>query len=65
MSESKTPDWIKQYVDEAARNRMAMLEKLAAAYVLETKIPPEECELVERQDGPKIVWYFRKKGSSD
>ena len=59
------PDIMDSYVEKAAKNRAEMLEQLAAAYVLKTGIPPEECEMVERYEGSKIVWYFRKRGSSD
>ena len=37
------------------------LEKMAAAYLLETNLKPSEVELVMQFDGRVYRWYFRKR----
>lgn len=58
-------DLMTRTVEEAARKQTRMLESLASAYLQQTGLTADLVELVERADGFKIIWYFRKKGSSD
>jgi len=58
------PDLAK-IVEETARKRAELIESFVIAYLKATNLSIEEIELVERYDGPRLIWYFRKKGSSD
>lgn len=61
-------EWLQSKVAKLAGVRMEMLEQLAAAYVLKTNVPPDECELVEEVvsspagEGVKMVYRFRRRG---
>ena len=37
------------------------LERMAAAYFLQTDIPPDEVQLIREQNGSEIRWYFRRR----
>jgi hypothetical protein len=49
--------------DQWAKRRNQHIEMMAAAYLQETNLNPEEVELVEVQEGNLIRWYFRKRSA--
>lgn len=56
---------MQKIVEETASKRASLIESFVIQYLKDTGLQITEIELVERQEGMKIVWYFRKKGSSD
>lgn len=58
-------EMINRVVEEAARKRAELIESFVIQYIKDTGLTVMDIELVERHEGMKIVWYFRKKGSSD
>jgi hypothetical protein len=54
-------EWLDTQAARAAGVRAEMLEQLAAAYLLKTNIPPDECILVEEAVGAKMTWRFERK----
>ena len=52
---------LKRIVDETQDNLDLRLELLAAAFLQETGLKPSECELVQDNRYPEIVFYFRKR----
>lgn len=58
-------EWLDRQVDGALRRRRALLERMAAAYLLMTDIPPTEVTLVEEQVGPKLTWRFERRAAPE
>ena len=59
----KYEEKIRQIISEKSRARAAYLEKMAAAFYLETNIPARHCMVVEQQGrtpegAPVIEYYF-------
>lgn len=42
-------------------NQAAHIEMMAAAYLKATGLPPDRVELVQENQGNKIIWYFRER----
>ena len=42
-------------------NQAAHIEMMAAAYLKATDLPPDRVELVQENQGNKIIWYFRER----
>ncbi len=64
-SRRRAEDFIRKHTEECAHRRASMIESLAIEYLKKTGLQADQVEIVERQDGQKIVWYFRKKGSDE
>ena len=54
---------IENVVQEAVEAQGAKLETLAWAFRSETGFLPSECELVQRNEPDKIIFFYRKRGT--
>jgi len=51
--------------EEALRARYQNIEMLAAAFMTLTKLPADQCELVEQWQGQTLTWHFRPLEAQD
>lgn len=56
-------DIVKKLVDDIHNKRYEKLEMFALGFIAETGLHPSECELVEENQGNKIIWYFRARNN--
>ena len=61
----KPSEQLNKIVEECAIKRAELIESFVVKYLKDTDLRIDEIEMVERFEGSKVVWYFRKKGSSD
>lgn len=62
MSE-RSRELLNRLFKETLEKRATLIEAFVVKYLQDTSLDVTEIELVERNDGDKLVWYFRKKGS--
>lgn len=56
--------FITEKIEERARIKYGQLEMLAAAFLMQTRLDPAECELVEQtrfEDGQHVTTYFFRR----
>jgi hypothetical protein len=53
---------VRDFTWKISRERQRHLEMMAAAFLKETKIPPRHVELVQRTEGDKVIFYYRRRG---
>lgn len=64
-SSDYTQDKIAKLVEATAVKRASLIEAMVIPYLQKTGLTADQIELVEKHENMAIVWYFRKKGSSD
>lgn len=55
---------MQEIAERAGRIRYEHIEMLAAAFMTLTKLPADQCEVVEQMDGQKMTWHVRQRGGS-
>lgn len=72
-AERMAPDWYRDAINDAGGDRLrkayedlgaikfGQLDKLAAAFILETGLPPSECELVQKTEGLVTRFWFQQR----
>lgn len=59
-------DLLEEKMAEAMTARYGMLEGLAVAFMSQTGIPPDQCELVQQDDpaNRQVRYFYRRRGST-
>lgn len=56
---------LERLLHDVAERRAALVESFFVKYLQDKDLKVGDIELVERYEGSKVVWYPRKKGSSE
>ncbi len=54
-------DMIQKLAEKAGKTRSAYIEQLAAAFMMLTNLPADQCEIVEQVDGNRMTWHIRQR----
>ena len=59
-------DLLEEKMAEAMTAKFGMLEGLAVAFMSQTGIPPDQCELVQQDDpaNRQVRYFYRRRGST-
>jgi hypothetical protein len=55
-------DIMESIISETLIKRAELMESFVMVFLRETGLSIEDVEMVEDQQGSRIVWYMRKKG---